>query len=81
MPRLLLSPSQLLFGLVTQRHLFPIGERARCLTRPSNGYERDFAYCRSPNREKIKIIRLKNTIPRTLATKSELKLCCISNIP
>ena len=62
-------------------YLFPMGERARCVTRPSNGYERDYAYCRSPNREKIKTIRFKYTIPRTLATKSELRLCCISNIP
>ena len=55
--RLLFSPSQQLFGLVTQRHLFPDGERARSVMRPNNSCERDHAYCRSSAREKIKIIR------------------------
>ena len=56
-PRLLFSPSQQLFGLVTQRHLFPDGERARSVMRPNNSCERDRAYCRSSAREKSKIIR------------------------
>ena len=58
MPRLLLSPSQQLSGLVTQRPLFPVSKRARYVTRPNNSCERDYAYCRSSNREKIKIIHL-----------------------
>ena len=49
---------QQLFCLVTQRHLFPVGEKARCVMRPNNGCERDYAYCRSSNRKKIKIICL-----------------------
>ena len=57
MPRLLFSSSQQLFGLVTQRHLFKT-ERVRSMMRPNNSCERDHAYCRSSNREKIKIIRL-----------------------
>ena len=32
-------------------------ESARCVTRPKNGCERDYSYCCSFNREKIKIIR------------------------
>ena len=40
-PCLLLSPPQPSFGLVTQRHLFPGGERQHCVTRPNNGCERD----------------------------------------
>ena len=46
---------QLLFGLVTQRHLFPVGERARCVTRSNNGCKKDYAYYRFSNREKITI--------------------------
>ena len=49
--------SQLLFGLVTQRRIFP-GARARCMMKPNNGCERDYAYFRSSNREEIKIICL-----------------------
>ena len=37
-PRFLLSPSQPLFGLVTQRPLFPVWERERCVTRPKKGW-------------------------------------------
>ena len=73
MPHLLFSPLQLLFGLVTQCHLFPIGERAWCMTRPSKGCKRDYAYC-SSNREKIKINHLQNIIPCTFTIESELKL-------
>ena len=58
MARLLLSTSQPLFSLVTQRPLFPVGEGTRCETRPNNGCERNYAYCRSSNRKKIKITRL-----------------------
>ena len=56
MPHLQLSPSQLLFGLVTQCPLFLIWERAFHVTRPNNGCKRDYTYCCSSNREKIKII-------------------------
>ena len=58
MPCLLLSPSEPLFGLLTQHPLFPIWERACCMTRPNNGCLRDNAYCHSSKREKIKIIPL-----------------------
>ena len=49
------------------------------VTRPNNGCERDYAYSRSSNGKKIKIIRLqlvakKNIIPRNLTAKSKLKL-------
>ena len=40
------------FGLVTQRPLFSIGERARCVTRPNNCWGIDYPYCRSPDRQK-----------------------------
>ena len=39
----LVSPSQQLFGLFTQRYLFPIGKRTRCVMRPNNAYEGDYA--------------------------------------
>ena len=55
---LLFSPSQPMFGLVSQRPLFPVWERTRCVTRPNDVCERDYAYCHSSNREKIKIIPL-----------------------
>ena len=42
-PHLLMSPSQQLFGLFTQRYLFPIGKRTRCVMRPNNAYEGDYA--------------------------------------
>ena len=42
-PHSLLFPSQALFGLVTQRHIFPVWERARCVMRPNNGCKRDYA--------------------------------------
>ena len=58
MPHLLLFPSQLLFCLVIQRYVFPVWERVRCVIRPNNGCKRDYAYCRSSNGEKIKIIPL-----------------------
>ena len=58
-PRFLLSPSQPLFGFVTQRPLFPVWERARVAWRDQiKGCLRDYAYCRSSDREKIKIICL-----------------------
>ena len=37
----------------------------RYVTRPCNGCDRDYAHCLSPNREKIKSIRLRNIISRT----------------
>ena len=52
-PRLLLSPSQPLVGLVIHSPLF-----TGCVTRSNNRCEKDYAYCHSSNREKIKIIRL-----------------------
>ena len=52
-------PLQQLFRLVTQRHLFPVKERARSVMRLDNDCWRDCVYFRSSNREKIKIIRLK----------------------
>lgn len=55
-PRLLLSPSQPSFGLVPLHPLSPVWKRVRWVTRPNTGCERDYAYCRSSNREKIKII-------------------------
>ena len=55
---LLLSPPQPSFGLVTQRHLFPVGERQRCVTRQITVAKADYIYCRSSNREKITIICL-----------------------
>ena len=55
---LLLSPLQMLFGLVAQCPLFPIWERVCCVTRPHNSCKRDYAYCHYSSREKIKIIRL-----------------------
>ena len=58
MPPLLLSPSQALFGLITQRPLFETGNRGRCVTRPNNVCERDYAYCRFLQQREIKIIRL-----------------------
>ena len=84
MPRLLLSPSQQLLGLVTQHHLFPDGERARSVMRPNNSCKRDHAYCRSSNRVKnqnyLSTVRcLKHIIPCNFTTKSKLKLSCISN--
>ena len=64
MPRLPLSLSLLLFGLVTQRQLFPVREKTvRYVTRPCNGC--DYAHCLSSNRDKIKSIRLRNIISRT----------------
>ena len=51
-------PLQWLLRLVTQRHLFSVGENARCVMTPKNGCKRDIAYCRSSDREKIKIIGL-----------------------
>ena len=42
-PHLLVSPSQQLFGLFTQRYLFPIGKRTRYVMRPNNAYEGDYA--------------------------------------
>ena len=58
LPYLLLSPLQMLFGLVTQCPLFPIWESVCCVTRPHNSCKRDYAYCHYSSREKIKIIRL-----------------------
>ena len=57
MPHLLLFPLQPLFGLLTRHHVFPF-ERVCCVMRPNNCCKRDYAYCRSSNREKIKIICL-----------------------
>ena len=45
------------FKAVVRSCLFPIGE-SRCVTRPSNGCKRDCPYSCSPNRKKIRIIRL-----------------------
>ena len=33
----------MLFGLVTQRTLFPMGKRGRCVARPDNGCEGDYS--------------------------------------
>ena len=84
MPCVLLA-LQLLFGLVTQCHLFPIVERERehRMTRPNNGFERDYIYYCSCNREKINIIclllvALKNIFPHNFTLKNKLKLYCIS---
>ena len=63
-PSLLLSPSQPLSDLVTQRPLFPVGERACCVTWPNNDCVRDYAYCRSSYRKKIKIIRRHLVAPK-----------------
>ena len=60
------SLTQQLFGLVTQRHLFLVGERAHCETRPNNDCGKDFAYFRCSKKEKTK--------PRNFTTKSKLKL-------
>ena len=85
-PRFLLSPSQPLFGLVTQRPLFPVWERARRVTRPKKGWlkrlrllpvlrQRENQNCLST------VSYLKITIPRNFTTKSKLKLRCTSNRP
>ena len=66
MPHLLLSPSQPLFGLATQCHLFPVGERTRCATTPNNGCERDYPYYRSSSI----VSCLKNIILRNLIRKA-----------
>ena len=55
----LFSPLAAVVSLVTQRHLFPVKERARSVMRLNNDCGRDCVYFRSSNREKIKIIRLK----------------------
>ena len=50
------------------------------------GCERDYAYCRSSNREQNQtysstVSYFKNIIPRNFTTKCKLKLCCTSSGP
>ena len=52
-----------MFGLITQ-HPLSLFERAHCVTRLNNSCERDHTYCRSSNREKIKIIHLQLVAPK-----------------
>lgn len=59
------------------RHTTPsisrLRESACCVTRPKNGVERDYSYCRSSNRENQNYSStasyLKNIIPRDFTTK------------
>ena len=44
--------------------LYSLFERAHCVTRLNNSCERDHTYCRSSNREKIKIIHLQLVAPK-----------------
>ena len=81
---LLLSPPQPSFGLVTQRHLFPVGERQRCVTRPNNGCESrlyllPFLKQRENHNYLSTVSCQKNTIPRNFTSKSKLQFCFISN--
>ena len=83
-PRLLLSPTQPSFGLVTQRHLFSVGERQRCVTRPNNGCESrlyllPFLKQRENHNYLSTVSCQKNTIPRYFTSKSKLQFCFISN--
>ena len=44
--------------------LYSLFERAHCVTRLNNSCKRDHTYCRSSNREKIKIIHLQLVAPK-----------------
>ena len=85
-PRFLLSPSQPLFGLVTQCPLFPVWERARRVTRPKKGWLKRLRLLpvlrQRQNQNCLSTVSyLKNTIPRNFITKSKLKLRFTSNRP
>ena len=47
-----------LAAIVWFRHTILFGKRAHRITRPNNSCKRDYVYCHSSNRQKIKIICL-----------------------
>ena len=71
---LLSSPFQPFFGLNTQCSLFPARERVHCMSKPNNGCERNYTYCRSSNREYQNYLStvnyFKNVIPNHFTTKT-----------
>ena len=79
---LLLSPLQMLFGLVTQCPLFPIWESVCCVTRPHNSCKLLPLLQQRENQNYSSIVSyLKNMILRNFTMKGKLKLCCSSNRP